>query len=108
MAVRLTDGALAMVQYPESDQTASAAASSPTTAPRRDSRHRRGIHVADDPIRPPGKSHALDATPVTPIVLPLCLAAGTDKNAGEPPSLGLAPRVRALYHVADSYTRSVR
>jgi hypothetical protein len=41
-------------------------------------------------------------------VLPLWLATGTDKNTGESPSLGLAPRVRALYHVADSYARSVR
>ena len=33
-------------------------------APRRDSRHRCRIRVADDPIRPPGKSHPLGITPV--------------------------------------------
>jgi hypothetical protein len=66
MAVTLTDGALAMVQYPESDQTASAAASSPTTAPRRDSCHRCCDSRRRWPDKAVGKSHALDATPVTP------------------------------------------
>jgi hypothetical protein len=35
-------------------------------------------------------------------------AVETNKNVGEPPSLGLAPRVRALYHVADSHARGIR
>jgi hypothetical protein len=92
-----------MVQYPESDQTASAAASSPTTAPRRDSRHHRGIRVADDPIRPPGKSHALGITPVTHRRISPCFAAGADRLAGEPLPFALVPRIRTpLSHRRDS------
>ena len=95
------------------DQTASAAVLTADGSLRRDSCHRRRDSCLAGWIAPWGKKivfpscagrHSDDPPPV----LPLWLAAGTDKNAGEPPSLGLAPRVRALYHVADSYARSVR
>ena len=49
-------------------------------------------------------------TPVTKQVRPpyQVATATADNFAGEPPLLGLAPRVRALYHVADSHAKVVR
>jgi hypothetical protein len=50
------------------------------------------IHVAGDHIRPLGKGHALDGTPVNlPGTSPL-LCSQSDRLAGEPPPPGRAPR----------------
>jgi hypothetical protein len=49
-------------------------------------------------------------TPVTKQVRPpyQVATAAADDFAGEPPSLGLAQRFRALYHIADSHAKVVR
>jgi hypothetical protein len=67
-----------MVQYSVVDQIDRGRKIFTADDPRRDSRHLCRIRVADDLIRPPGKSHPLRITPVTHHGCPFFFAAGAD------------------------------
>jgi hypothetical protein len=74
--------------------------SSPSTTDlRRDSRHRRVIHVVVDPIRPPSKSHAPRDNSGDSPPYPSCSAAVADKLTDE-------SRLPALCHVPEYLHRT--